>query len=462
MNELIFDPLQGEPVEMAEVPEISPSEAGNSAISTISAPPPSRAPLPEAAYPRDSVLEDFMQFARAYSESEDSMLIGAILPVVSRLLARRVFIRFAGRKYPNLFSLLVTKPGLRKSTNIRLVEKLGRDLLPAHALIGGATSEQALFKQYMANPDRLLIEEEGNTVLANWSTDAAGKIVAKRFLRLYDCAGWQQDYIKQIEENGESLQKIDETSTSLLIGTTFNNCRFHGLETRDGMRRRVCYYVSEKFARTIHWPPELDGAEYSRLVETFRPLTKLAGQMSLAPSARALWNDLQDRNRAEISAIHDIDRASEAYGSALAEEQSKTLKLAMLFEACRAVAEGSEAFGEIRRSTLELAAEHGRYCLAASQQLETIGSRSETRDKADAIIAKIRTDWARPAGGVNGSGIELTRTQLTGRYASNPDRPGSLTPTRLYNEIIPDLIKRGLGRETHRDGKRVYWFPAGE
>jgi len=36
-----------------------------------------------------------------------------------------------------------------------------------------------------------------------------------------------------------------------------------------------------------------------------------------------LWNELQDRNRAEIRAIEQIDTAAEAHGSALAEEQSR-------------------------------------------------------------------------------------------------------------------------------------------
>jgi len=476
MNDRAYDPLcGGSPVEIAEIAEFRAIGAlatnGNSANSTISTPPPCRPaspspvpPIHQAAYPTDSVLEDFMAFARAYSESEDAMLIGAVLPVVSRLLARRVSIRFAGRKYPNIYTLLVTKPGLRKSTNIRLVEKLGRDLLSSDAFLGGATSEQALFKQYQANPDRLLIEEEGNTVLSNWLSDAAGKVVAKRFLRLYDCASWQQDYIRQMGEEGGALQRIEETSTSLLIGTTFNNCRFHGLETRDGMRRRVCYYVSEDFARTIHWPPELDGAAYGRLVEAFRPLAEVAGEMALTRGARALWNELQDRNRDEIRAIHDIDSAAEAYGSALAEEQSKTLKFAMLFEACRWALDPSRAFGEIRRDTLKLAAEHGRYCLAAGRALDAIGNRSEIRDKADSILAKIRTEWARAATPINGGCIELTRTQLTSRFAPNPERAGAMTPARLYNEILPDLIKRGLARELPREGGkgRVYQFAAGE
>lgn len=62
-------------------------------------------------------------------------------------------------------------------------------------------------------------------------------------------------YMRQHSDDGDALQRIEETSTPIIIGTTFNNCRFHGLETRDGMRRRVLYYVSDAFARTIYWPP---------------------------------------------------------------------------------------------------------------------------------------------------------------------------------------------------------------
>ena len=454
MSDRTFDPLcAGSSVENAELAE---DGRVDSATSTNSAIPPAR----EAAYPKDSVLETFMAFAREYSESEDAMLIGAVLPVVSRLLARRVFIRFAGRKYPNLYSLLVTKPGLRKSTNINLVARLARALLPHNAFTGGATSEQALFKQYLVQPDKLLIESEGNTVLANWASDSAGKIVAKRYLDLYDCSAWQQNYIKQEEENGEAMQRIEQTSTSLLIGTTFNNCRFHGLETRDGMRRRVCYYVSEDFARTIYWPPDLDGEEFARVVAAFQPLAELAGEMKLSHEARALWDGLQDGNREEIRGIQEIDSAAEAYGSALAEEQSKTLKLAMIFEACRWAADKTRECREIQRDTLELAAAHGRYCLGAGQSLDAIGRRGEIREQADAILANIRTEFAAQ---VKEGKIELNRTQLTHRFAANPGRPGAMTPGRLYSEIIPDLAKRGLARSLPKAGKlNAYQFDAAD
>src|SRR5262249_37313910 len=213
-----------------------------------------------------------------------------------------------------------------------------------------------------------LIEEEGNTLLSNWASDAAGKIVAKRFLKLYDCRSWTQTYMRQAEETGEATQRIDETSTSLLIGTTYNNCRFHALETRDGMRRRVNYYLSENYARTIYWPCDFDTQDFRQLIGSFKPLLEIEGEMQLTDKAKEVWNELQDKNRAEILSIAGIDAVSEAYGSTLAEENAKVLKLAMIFDACRWASNHSRDFRAIQADTLQLAAEHVRHCINASRE----------------------------------------------------------------------------------------------
>jgi len=409
-------------------------------------------------YPTDSILENYMSFAREFSESEDCILIGCTLPVVARLLARRVFVRFAGRKYPNLYSLIVTRPGLRKSTSIGLAERLARALLLADAFLEGACSEQALFKCYQVQPDKLLIEEEGNTLLSNWASDAAGKIVAKRFLKLYDCRSWMQTYMRQAEESGDAMQRIEETSTSLVIGTTYNNCRFHALETRDGMRRRVNYYLSEKYARTIYWPPDFDSADFLRVVDSFKPLLEIEGEMRLSAEAKSLWRQLQDANRAEIQSIAGIDTASEAYGCALAEENAKVLKLSMIFEACRWAADKSRNVRELQADTLALAAEHIHHSINASRELDSIGRRAEIREEADAVLATIRVEFR---GEARDGTIELSKSTLTHRFAANPSRRGAMTPARLYNEVLADLQKRKLALPLPRNaGKlQLYQFP---
>ena len=136
------------------------------------------------------------------------------------------------------------------------------------------------------------------------------------------------------------------------------------------------------------------------------------------------------------------------------------LKFAMIFETCRWAADNARNWPEIQRDTLEFAAGHGRYCLAAGQSLDAIGRRGEIREEADAILANIRTEFTSHA---KGGKIELNRTQLTHRFAANPGRHGAMTPGRLYSEIIPDLAKRGLARALPKAGKlHVYQFDAAD
>ena len=74
-----------------------------------------------------------------------------------------------------------------------------------------------------------------------------------------------------------------------------------------------------------------------------------------------------------------------------------------------------------------------------------------------AILATIRVEFRREA---RDGTIELSKTMLTHRFAANPSRRGAMTPARLYNEVLPDLQKRGLARLLPRNRKlEVYQFP---
>ena len=112
-NPRVFTP-EAPAADVREIAEMKPSAIGGQPAVARET----------AVYPEDSVLEHYMRFARGFSESEDAVLIGAALPIVSRFRWRRVFIQFAGTKFPNLYAVLVTKPGFRKSTSIWLTEKL--------------------------------------------------------------------------------------------------------------------------------------------------------------------------------------------------------------------------------------------------------------------------------------------------------------------------------------------------
>ena len=318
---------------------------------------------------------------------------------------------------------------------MKLVTHIARHLLPKEAFVHGVTSNQALFLEYLAHPDKLWLIDEGNVILANWAHDAAGKQVAKQLLTLYDCSSWRESYIKHKKEEGEAIQEIVKTSTSILIGTTFSSARFSALETRDGMRRRFCYYVSESFGRMIHWPLYHNSYELIEFTGALEALKELKGEMRLSPEAFELWKQLQVANRRQIEAVRGIDAASETYSSVLASSPDKILKLAMIFEVTRWLKDKARDWQAIQADTLDLAARHEAYCVAANRNLDVIANRAEIQDEADAILAQIRSD---KCGQPQADGhFHLTRTQLTNQFASHPGRHGAMTPERLYSYYHP-------------------------
>ena len=380
----------------------------------------------------------YVLLARRYSEGEDQVLVGFFLPVISAVLARNVYINFGRRMFLNLYCILVTSPGLRKSTTVQLVTHIASNLLLEEAFVSGVTSNQALFLEYLKHPDKLWLIDEGNVILDNWAHDAAGKGVARQVLALYDCPPWRESYVKHKEKEGKAIQEVPETSTSILIGATPESARFSALETRDAMRWRFNYYTSESFGRMIAWPLSYDSCELSEFTGALEGLKDLKGEIRLIPEAFELWKQLQSENRRKIEAVSGIDSASETYGSVLAFSPAKTLKLAMIFEVCRWLKDKTRDWQLIQADTLELAARHEAYCVVANKNLDAIANRAEIQDEADAILAQIRSGKCVPP--QPDGHFYLTRTQLTNQLAANPGRHrGAMTLERLYSTLLSSL-----------------------
>ena len=148
--------------------------------------------------------------------------------------------------FPNLYCILVTSPGLRKSMTVQLVTHIASDLLVEEAFVSGVTSNQALFLEYLKHPDKLWLIDE-DVILDNWAHDAAGKGVARQVLALYDCPPWRESYVKHKEKEGKAIQEVPETSTSILIGATPASARFQ----RAGDARRNALAVQLLHERVL-------------------------------------------------------------------------------------------------------------------------------------------------------------------------------------------------------------------
>jgi hypothetical protein len=405
--------------------------------------------------PEDSILADAIAFNREISEGPDSFTIAPILCLAGRLLTPDCHWNFAGRKYANLFNFVVGPPGIRKSTSFGLAESLAKQLLPSAAVHEGSASDSALFERFESEAHMLQLEDEGNMLLEYWNC-GTGKELASRYLKLYDGRPWSQTFKKQGNSDGGTHRHIDCATLSFALGGTPNTAKFAGINNASGLRRRFGYYVSLTPARQIDWPEP--AGPLGPLVESFRRLTMLQGTHRLEDAAVEVWRVIQRRFNADQAAITAVDAVAEAKQAALSEAASRTLKLAGIFEACRWAKTGEGDGITVRADTLRIAFAHQLACLAAADEMETIGRRSIIHEQAELVLAGIRTDPRFPS--MEGWHC-VTRSELTIKFANHAGRSGSLTPRQLYEEIIPHLQVRRLCRPTEKVGKlERYHFAA--
>lgn len=414
-----------------------------------------------AVYPEDSVIGDWMRYARSTEESADCFLVGAIMPVCGAILGRGAWINWGSRRqFPNIFAMLAGKAGDRKSSGILAAARLAKQVLPSNAFLPASFSPETLFDEYDllkgGRPDKLWIADDANPVLTDWRKSGNGERSATRFLSLYDCLGMAESFRRNQAEEGDSPRRtIDETSTSILFGATLNVAAFQSQATRAGMARRFLYYVADRHGRLIVRPGDIDGGEWKRVVAGFERMGQLGSGMDFAPDAEGLWAEYQQSNRSQLA---DLDPAQEAAASRLSSAPMQVLRVAMIFEAARIAHSGQPWSGRLRRDTLKLAIGHVDECLAAAEGMEALAQHATIAHDAEVLLARIRSHF--PA---RGGFHVLTRSQITGRFCHDSHRFGAWKPDYVYHQLIPHLHRRNEARRIQGRAKgqpELYAFRA--
>ncbi len=241
------------------------------------------------------------------------------------------------------------------------------------------------------------------------------------------------------------------------MGSTFGVARLNQLEAGCGLRRRFGFYVATEQARDIWWPETLEGEELDRLADMFQNLTHLkgcVGKASFTRDAMSYWLMLQKRNRKRCKEIPGYTNGDESLLSSLNESPMRCLKLAVIFQACRWARERDSRIDPflITDDNLAIAEAHQDSCLDALVYIEGVGKRAVVDDTAEWLMAQIAGDHAVYP---EQRSAVYTKTELTRRFAANPGRPGALTSSRLYGEIVPNLITKGRCKQLSTVGKLV-------
>jgi hypothetical protein len=410
-----------------------------------------------AIFPEDSILSLYMDTGRKICEGADCYILGSILPVVAALLGRRVYMHWgAGRIYPNLFNLLVGKAGDRKSSTIQLASRVALECLPQNAFLPDLFSPESMFDEFCEDaggrPDKLWIVDDANPILSDWKLSSNGERVGARFLTLYDCCRLTESFRRNKSETTGSRREVPETSTSILLGATFNVAAFQGQQIRAGIARRFLYYIADQHGRLIVRPEKRD---LRPLIDSFKPLLFLKREVDFDAQAFEIWEQYQRQNRDQLNAT---GHCQDALASRLSSAPSHVQKIAILFEACRCIDHGTD-LTKISDRSLELAIKHVEENLRAAAFLESIAIRAAIAQRAEVVLATVRRKFrvARPLT------IYATRSELTYELCKHGGRQGSLKTEELYDQILPALDAEGLARRVLKQGKlEVFAFKTEE
>jgi hypothetical protein len=414
----------------------------------------------EIFYPEDSILSPFMEYGRTLTEGSDAYLLGSALALCSSLVGRRIWIDFGGPLYLNLFTLIVGKPGDRKSFTIKLAQRIAHVLLGSESFLAPILSHEGLFQEYCQEeggcPDKVCIVDDAAILLSTWRLSSYGERVADTMLRLYDCEGLSEAFRRNKKESTKTVKRtIPQTSTVLLFGATFADALFSRQKSQQGLARRFLYYLATSPERFIEWP---DPGTLVPIVDQFKSLLSFKGSLELAAEAKDLWRSFQLGNRARIAEVPD-NRPDLAH--ALASEPTHALKVAALFELATAAAQGRRQKRTIGLQALELAANHVAQNLRASAYLFHRAQQLEAAQQGEEILAKVRTSF--PISNTYPDTIFASRTKLTSTFCHHTARRGSLSTEELYLQILPELIRRGQAQLCVKKGKlEIYAFRASD
>lgn len=412
-------------------------------------------------FPEDSILSDAIDFLRGFSESHDTLLVGASVALAAACMARNAYMPFAGGSlYPNLFCMLVAYAGDGKSTAINPIERIARFAFGEQdRLMKGSMSVEAMFERYLVSPDKFWVQDEGNTILKHWADSAPGQAVSKQMLELHDCRRWEQSYMRQSkDEGGSPVRIIEETSTSMLLGATPNICRLKGVDSKDGLERRFTYYFSPREGRSIVFPRGPSSEAYKRMAMKFTDLFEVRGEfkgLEANSKTKAVYERIKlasDNRRAAHDPMTPDGEARRSYERTVC---SKVIKVAMIFEAARwARFKRGAPPNSIGVESLELAEAHVLKTVRSFEFMQTLGRRVELADDGDTMMARVRREFT---GNRRGNAIWMNKTDLTYAFAKNSGRAGSRSTTDIYGRIVPELERRGLAKAFGKIAERE-WF----
>ena len=249
-------------------------------------------------YPANSLIGEFVAYAQQQIETAKILILAAVLPLLSTLLGRRVFLRWGDQFiYPNPMVALIAPSGARKTQIINIILWFINHLVP-EVLLADTTSHERLVESLAEQPERVMVFPEGKGLmdLVNRSPD-----LTTDFIRLADCNSISTDFKSNRRKSDDGTTTCRVTAKNpfltVLLGIVPEGMRISNKNLTNGFIGRFMIFCADRTDHDILTPPSSMTVERDRLAAEFAKLKSLKGEMHLSAKAEAAFKEINADNR---------------------------------------------------------------------------------------------------------------------------------------------------------------------
>lgn len=333
---------------------------------------------------RQDFFNDYLKLFEGVTESPKSYHVFCFAVAVGMMFGRCIYVCYPHELYPNLFALLIGRPGLdRKDTALNFGRKLAEQIdviqtLPAIASYEGLL--EAMSKKqddfFDMDPARtLVVLSEFNALLKKARVDSTSNIIPN-LCHLYDCPGVARSPTKV------NPIRVEKPFLSILssIQPGVIQDAFRSGDIHSGFAGRWAY-VSDQSNTAIPLPGRIDNAAWNDLVKSLSQIRDMwrerkSTEIKLSDAAVSMWENFYRWHREQ-------NQDGEIINTLIVRIPEQILKLAMIFAAL-------DDFKEIHDCHLEDGIKIGKWLMGNTKRLFTGYGLSEVEKAQQKILEILR------------------------------------------------------------------------
>jgi hypothetical protein len=302
---------------------------------------------------KQSWIKEYLEYISGFTESPTKYHEWCALTGISAVLKRHVWVDRIGFKiYPNLYTVLVGRPGIGKGAAISPMIRMLRETKVVHTLSDRITMEYVLEKLSIGFP---IITSTGLPVPPGLqqavaqvaaqkniklSTEACALIIAKELSVFITASQFSITALTDLWDNeegtygygtrGKGERNINSPCVCLLGGSAQEWLvkSIPADAVGGGFTRRVNFVFATKKDKKIAWPVQNGFKNYDNFIDDLKEISNLRGEFTLTKGARQLFEPYYDScEPAEFD-----DEATSVYKTS---KWANALKLAMIISAAR-------------------------------------------------------------------------------------------------------------------------------